>query len=85
MPSFPTQRWDGYVMQAQPSDPKRILIGGLLFVHLLPYFYGTNIQFDLVSWRKESKAERYINYKWQLCSPDEQEIIKKDTGKLDVK
>jgi hypothetical protein len=85
MPAFQRQRWGNYNVQAQPSDPKRIIVGGLFFVHLLPYFYGTNIQFDLVTWRRDKKAERYINYEWQLCSPDEHDVIRHGEGEVDAK
>ena len=71
MPAFQQQRWHDYKIVAQPSDIKRIILGAFLWTHLLPYFYGTNIQFDLVVWRFGKEADKSIRCEWELCSPDD--------------
>jgi hypothetical protein len=85
MPIFKEQRWETYKIKAQPNNWLRALLGFFSRHDVIPYLYGTDILLDLIIFKTDRKADKEINYEWELFSSiDEKTVLKHGQGKLTI-
>ena len=88
MPSFNLNKWHGYDFRVLPKkDSIRDLVYWILLRNeIIPYFYGTDIIFDLgIIPPPKAKINETIEYTWELCTADDGKTIKEDEGAIIIK
>jgi hypothetical protein len=76
-----TIKWGNYKLQLQPppTDKRSAII-----INLLPYFWDSEIKFDLVITLKNKKLNPdTITYEWELIDIDGA-VLKKDSGAVPI-
>ena len=80
MPSFNLHKWNSYQFRVLPRDGSfRDFIYTMLFKNgIIPYFYGTNIIFDLAMLPpRGARLNETFEYIWELRDSDGDKIIKR--------
>jgi hypothetical protein len=80
MASFKQMQWNDYRIHLMPArkDPRALLSS------LLPYFWDTEIVFDMeVSPQKRKRTDEVLKYQWELRDLDEN-ILKRGYGDVDI-
>jgi hypothetical protein len=83
MPLFKEQRWNGYRIRTFPTD--RDLIRSADFLRLIPYFWDTEISFDLKIQPPNHKTniDEIWEYEWELRDLDGN-ILKHNRGEISL-
>ena len=84
MPSLQHHEWEGHNIQVLPVT-KDVRIFFLPRLVLLPYFWDTEICFDLTTSlvKGSTDTDEMWDYDWELCDLDDK-IVKKSTGTINI-
>ena len=61
MPNFKRQHWGEYIIKASPSETD--WVRNMTPIHLIPYFWDSEIAFDLAI--QPPKDKRGVNENWE--------------------
>lgn len=84
MPNFKSPKWNNNTIKVRPPETDFLRSADLL--HLIPYFWDTDISLDLMiqpSNPKSLKIEEEWEYRWELRNLDD-EIIKNGIGTINM-
>lgn len=87
MPTFYNNKWNDYSLKVTNSSPIRQILKFYTFclnTELIPYFYSTEINYDLLLVRHRKRKNANIQYEWQLIKMPEMQVVDEYKGAGDI-